>query len=204
MTASIARVAYHSTVREMPSDERPRERLEHYGAASLQTAELLAIIRRVGTAQENVIELSSRLLRLYGGLGGLLAVDFAKLCREHGLGQAKAAQLKAALEIGRRLSVLAPAERPQITQPADIANLVRFNMGDSLPCAIWSAPCTQPQVTPSSIWPLQSRSRTATWNSLRSPARSAPVLPNRWSSCSTEPAGTPMCTCGCPSTFICS
>ncbi|HKB48607.1 MAG TPA: UPF0758 domain-containing protein [Ktedonobacterales bacterium] len=108
MTATIARVAYHSTVREMPSDERPRERLEHYGAASLQTAELLAIILRVGTAQENVIELSSRLLRQYGGLGGLLAVDFAELCREHGLGQAKAAQLKAALEIGRRLSVLAP------------------------------------------------------------------------------------------------
>lgn len=126
MTATIARVAYHSTVREMPSDERPRERLEHYGAASLQTAELLAIILRVGTAQENVIELSSRLLRQYGGLGGLLAVDFAELCREHGLGQAKAAQLKAALEIGRRLSVLAPTERPQITQPADVANLVMF------------------------------------------------------------------------------
>ncbi len=152
MTATVARVAYHSTVREMPSDERPRERLEHYGAASLQTAELLAIILRVGTAQENVIELSSRLLRLYGGLGGLLAVDFAKLCREHGLGQAKAAQLKAALEIGRRLSVLAPAERPQITQPADIANLVRFNMGDALPYAIWSASSTQPQAAPSSIW----------------------------------------------------
>ena len=130
MTATIARVAYHSTVREMPSDERPRERLEHYGAASLQTAELLAIILRVGTAQENVIELSSRLLRQYGGLGGLLAVDFAELCREHGLGQAKAAQLKAALEIGRRLSVLAPAERPQITQPADIANLVMLEMGN--------------------------------------------------------------------------
>ena len=133
MTATIARVAYHSTVREMPSDERPRERLEHYGAASLQTAELLAIILRVGTAQENVIELSSRLLRQYGGLGGLLAVDFAELCREHGLGQAKAAQLKAALEIGRRLSVLAPAERPQITQPADVANLVRLSDGTAPP-----------------------------------------------------------------------
>src|SRR5258708_29654288 len=105
MTATIARGAYHSTVREMPSDERPRERLEHYGAASLQTAELLAIILRVGTAQENVIELSSRLLRLYGGLGGLLAVGFAKLCREHGLRHAEAAQPQAAPEIGPPLSV---------------------------------------------------------------------------------------------------
>ena len=161
MTATIARVAYHSTVREMPSDERPRERLEHYGAASLQTAELLAIILRVGTAQENVIELSSRLLRQYGGLGGLLAVDFAELCREHGLGQAKAAQLKAALEIGRRLSVLAPAERPQITQPADIANLVRLLDGIAPPCV---PPSTPPSGRPSSgisprmcqCWPLAS------------------------------------------------
>src|SRR5258708_22912716 len=80
MTATIARVAYHSTVREMPSDERPRERLEHYGAASLQTAELLAIILRVGTAQENVIELSSRLLRQYGGPRGPPAGGFPGAC----------------------------------------------------------------------------------------------------------------------------
>ncbi|MGH2515529.1 MAG: UPF0758 domain-containing protein, partial [Ktedonobacterales bacterium] len=115
MAVLASQVTYHTTVREMPTDERPRERLERYGAATLQTAELLAIILRVGTARENVIELSTRLLRQYGGLGGLLAVDFAELCTEHGLGQAKAAQLKAALELGRRLSVLSPEARPQIT-----------------------------------------------------------------------------------------
>ena len=61
--AATTRAAYHATVREMPSEERPRERLERYGASTLQTAELLAILLRVGTPQENVIELSSRLLR---------------------------------------------------------------------------------------------------------------------------------------------
>ena len=128
MATVAAPVVYHTTVREMPSDERPRERLERYGAATLQTAELLAIILRVGTPRENVIELASRLLREYGGLGGLLAVDFAELCGEHGLGQAKAAQLKAALEIGRRLSVLSPEARPQITRPDDVASLVMIEM----------------------------------------------------------------------------
>lgn len=124
MVVAEGRVQYRATVRDMPSDERPRERLERYGAATLQTSELLAIILRVGTAGENVIELATRLLRDYGGLGGLAAADMGQLCAEHGLGVAKAAQLKAALELGRRLSVLAPSERPQIGRPSDIANLV--------------------------------------------------------------------------------
>jgi uncharacterized protein UPF0758 len=123
-TGGATRAAYHATVREMPSEERPRERLERYGASTLQTAELLAILLRVGTPQENVIELSSRLLREYKGLGGLLAADFAELCAVHGMGQAKTAQLKAALEIGRRLSVMAAAERPKIESPGDVAQLV--------------------------------------------------------------------------------
>ena len=128
MAVLAPQVTYHTTVREMPSDERPRERLERYGAATLQTAELLAILLRVGSTRENVIELASRLLREYGGLGGLLAADFADLCAVHGLGQAKAAQLKAALEVGRRLSVLSPEARPQITRPEDVANLVMLEM----------------------------------------------------------------------------
>ena len=125
---ATTRAAYHATVREMPSEERPRERLERYGASTLQTAELLAILLRVGTQQENVIELSSRLLREYKGLGGLLAADFAELCAVHGMGQAKTAQLKAALEIGRRLSVMAAAERPKIESPGDVAQLVMLEL----------------------------------------------------------------------------
>lgn len=127
--ATAAAIAYHTTVREMPTDERPRERLARYGPSTLQTAELLAIILRVGTQKENVIELSSRLLRQYGGLGGLLRADMPELCAEHGVGEAKASQVKAALELGRRLSIEVPDGRPQITRPDDVANLLMVEMG---------------------------------------------------------------------------
>jgi DNA repair protein RadC len=122
------RPAYRATVRDMPVDERPRERLQTYGAGALNTAELLAIILRVGSSQENVITLASKLLSKYGGLGGLARVDFHELCAEHGLGTAKTAQLKAALEIGRRLSATQPEERVQIKSPGDAANLVMMEL----------------------------------------------------------------------------
>ena len=99
MVTSTSDTGYHATVRELPNEERPRERLERYGAASLTNSELLAIILRVGIQGENVIELSSRLLRKYGGLGGLLGADLDVLRAERGLGSAKAITLKAALEL---------------------------------------------------------------------------------------------------------
>lgn len=119
---------YRLTVRELPLDERPRERLERYGAGTLQTSELLAIIFGSGMRGENVVDLSARLLREFGGLGGLLAADLPALCGQRGLGPAKAMQLKAIHEIGRRLNVLAPEQKPQITCPRDVANLVSIEM----------------------------------------------------------------------------
>ncbi len=116
------------TVREMPSDERPRERLERYGAGALQTAELLAIILRTGVQGENVIDVSMRLLRDFGGLAGLMSADLPDLCRAHGLGLAKASQLKAALEIASRLAALGPEQRPRISSPADVAKLLMIEM----------------------------------------------------------------------------
>src|SRR6266700_1921463 len=73
---------YHATVRDIPVDERPRERLEKYGAETLSTTDLLAIILRTGTKEENVMEQSLRLLKKYGGLGGLLNAVFAELSNE--------------------------------------------------------------------------------------------------------------------------
>lgn len=131
MVASVtsAETQYRAlTVREMPSDERPRERLERYGANALQTAELLAILLRTGVQGENVVDLSMRLLRDFGGLAGLVAADLNELCHVHGLGLAKASQLKAALEIANRLAALGPEQRPQITQPGDVARLLMLEM----------------------------------------------------------------------------
>lgn len=121
-------IEYHATIREMPVDDRPRERLQYYGPEALQTAELLAIILRTGTTKDNVIELSAKLLRKYGGLAGLMRADFGDLCNEHGLGAAKASQVKAALELGRRLAATQPEERVQVRSPADAAKLVMLDM----------------------------------------------------------------------------
>src|SRR2546428_13786871 len=101
-----ARLDYHATVRELPSHERPRERLEHFGPQALSLAELLAIILRTGTRGDNALELANKLLAKYGGLPGLVRADFRELCAGHALGEAKSAQVKAALEIGRRLGTL--------------------------------------------------------------------------------------------------
>jgi DNA repair protein RadC len=129
MVRSPSDAAYHATVRELPNEERPRERLERYGAAALTNPELLAIILRVGIQGENVIELSSRLLRKYGGLGGLLGAELDVLRAERGLGVAKAITLKAALEVGRRLTLLDSTERPQILGPGDVATLLALDLG---------------------------------------------------------------------------
>ena len=93
---------YHATVRELPSGERPRERLQHFGPQALSVAELLAIVLRTGTRGDNALELANKLLAKYGGLPGLVRADFRELCTEHGMGEARSAQVKAALEIGRR------------------------------------------------------------------------------------------------------
>jgi DNA repair protein RadC len=120
---------YHPTIKELPEGERPRERLEHYGATALSAAELLAIILRTGTKDENVIRLAQRLLADGNGLAGLARLPFSELIAIKGLGQAKAAQLKAAFELGRRLQIAAPNERPVVKSPADAANLLMIEMG---------------------------------------------------------------------------
>ena len=116
------------TIKELPPDGRPREKLKALGAGSLSEAELLAIILRVGTQGESVIDLANRLLVTYGGLVGLGRVSFAELCDVHGLGEAKACQLKAALELGRRLLFAQPEERLQVRSPADLAPLLMLEL----------------------------------------------------------------------------
>ena len=121
-------VEYHPTIRDLPPQERPRERLRDSGPASLSNAELLAIILRTGTASENVLDLASRMLARFGGLVGLTRASFGELCAERGLGEAKTSQLKAALELGRRMSSAVPEERAVVTSPQDVANLLMSEM----------------------------------------------------------------------------
>ena len=112
----------------MPRGERPRERLREHGPQYLSNAELLAIILRTGSSAENVVSLASRLLSTHSGLGGLARAGFNELCQVHGLGEAKAAQVMAALELGKRLASLPMEERPAIRSPQDVANLLTPGM----------------------------------------------------------------------------
>jgi DNA repair protein RadC len=127
-TPTSKKLEYHPTVRDLPKDEQPRQRLRHAGPQALSVAELLAIALRTGTRQDNAIELAGKLLAKYGGLGGLVQADFDELCSEYGMGEAKTAQLKAALEIGRRLGTLHPEDRYRVSSPTDAANLVMVEM----------------------------------------------------------------------------
>ena len=80
---------YHATVHDIPIDDRPRERLQKYGADTLTTSDLLAIILRTGTQKDNVIEMASKLVAKYGGLSGLMSASFTELSMEYGLGIAR-------------------------------------------------------------------------------------------------------------------
>lgn len=119
---------YALTVKEMPSEDRPREKLRQLGPQALTDSELIAIILRVGVQGESVVALAQRLLRDCGGLTGLLQMPIDELCEVRGVGEAKAAQLKAALEMGKRLLLAQPEERLQVRSPGDIANLLNLEM----------------------------------------------------------------------------
>lgn len=119
---------YRPMIRDLPNDLRPRERMLYAGPSALSTAELLAILLRVGTKSENVIRMAERLLSEFGGVAGLARANFDELCAKHGMGEAKATQIKAALELGRRLLIAAPEERAQIRVPADVANMLMLEM----------------------------------------------------------------------------
>ncbi len=119
---------YGQSLREMPADDRPREKLVKFGPGALTDSELLAILLRVGVSGENVISLSQRLLKEHGGLTGLSRVPLAELCELRGMGEAKAAQLKAALEMGRRLLLAEPDQRLQVRSPGDLANPLILEM----------------------------------------------------------------------------
>ena len=126
-----SRPEYHLSIKDRPSSERPREKLQALGASGLTDGELLAIILRVGSRGKTAVDLANMLLKDFEGLGGLARVGFPVLQKEHGVGLAKAAQLKAALELGRRLTLQNPGEQQVVRSPLEVANLVRSKLDES-------------------------------------------------------------------------
>ncbi|MDX1663922.1 MAG: DNA repair protein RadC [Candidatus Promineifilaceae bacterium] len=121
-------VEYSPMIRDLPVDERPRERFIQVGARAMSTTELLAITLRTGVGGESVVRLAERLLAEFQGLSGVARASLSELCQIKGIGPAKAVEIKAALELGRRLLAAAPEERPRVTSPADAANLLMSEM----------------------------------------------------------------------------
>jgi len=119
---------YQLRIRDLPQGERPRERLRDHGPRFLSNAELLAILLRTGSSSENVVSLATRVLAISGGLSGLAKAGFQELNQVHGLGEAKVSQVMAALELGKRLAALPTGERPVISSPQDVANLLTPEM----------------------------------------------------------------------------
>ena len=115
-------------IHDLATDERPRERLKILGAQALSKAELLAILLRTGVPGENAVQVGERLMIKYKDLTRLHQVPFEELCDQHGIGEAKAAQIKAAIELGRRMAIESPEERASISSPAEAAALVSFDM----------------------------------------------------------------------------
>ncbi len=121
---------YNVSIREMPTEERPRERLIHYGPASLSNAELIAILLRTGNSERSALGLAEMLLRDCGGLRGLMNANLDTLQVTKGMGPAKSVEIAAAAELGRRLVKVSPTDEPVIRKPDDAANVVMSELRD--------------------------------------------------------------------------
>lgn len=119
---------YTPMLRDYAEEERPRERLMKVGAKAVSTAELLAIIMRTGVGGENVVRLAERLLFTFRDLPGIARASISELTQVKGIGPAKAVEIKAAFEVGRRLMMAAPQEKLKVTSPHDAANLLMSEM----------------------------------------------------------------------------
>ncbi len=115
-------------ISDLQESDRPRERLSALGPQVLTNAGLIAILLRVGVMGESAVDVGQRLLKKFGGISGLHRASMQELMEQHGIAEAKAAQIKAAIELGRRLTLESPEERASINSPADAAMLVQYEM----------------------------------------------------------------------------
>jgi DNA repair protein RadC len=109
-------------MKEVAPHDRPREKLERLGASALGDNELLALVLGSGSRARDVLDTANVLLEQRGGLHGLTRSTAADLCAIPGVGAARAAQVLAAVELGRRTLVRTHADRPRLNTPRQLAS----------------------------------------------------------------------------------
>jgi len=113
-------------IKDMPPEERPRERLARLGGEALSTSELLAIILRTGSRGETALDVAKRLLKIYNNnLKDLFSADINELSKIRGVGFAKAVQLKAVFELYNRLNMFKDEEKIYINSPEDAYSILK-------------------------------------------------------------------------------
>lgn len=116
-------------IADLQQGDRPRERLAHQGPKALRDEEIVAILLRTGTRGASAVDLARDLLQEVGGVAGLRHARFDELRGRFGIGSAKAAQLLASIELGRRFADAALKGRRAIQRPEDVAELLRYEIG---------------------------------------------------------------------------
>ena len=119
------------TIHDLPKEERPRERLVKFGEQALSVQELLQLILGRGIAGESVVVTAQKLLSQFGSLQKLAEASIEELSSVKGIGLAKATQIKAVFEIGRRLSTqAAPYKSKELTDPEKVYRLIKSKLKD--------------------------------------------------------------------------
>ena len=113
------------TLKQLPPELRPRERLLTAGPSALSDGELLGLLFGIGNREKTAVELAGEVISEAGGLHGLYDVSVHELVRVKGIGEAKACIIMAAVELGRRIGQIRNPGRPMISSPADVDRLLR-------------------------------------------------------------------------------
>ncbi len=121
---------YPTAVREMPEEDRPRERLARVGPEALRDAELLAILFRTGTRQMGAVALADHIINQFGNIRNLARATLEELQQIKGLGQVKAIEIKAALEFGKRLASYTDRSKTRIRTAEDVEKLLMTTFKD--------------------------------------------------------------------------
>lgn len=117
------------TIKDLPEDDRPREKLYKYGVKALSNSELLAIIIRTGNTKNTAIEIAQQLLALdKRGLAFLTELSFEELTSINGIGKCKASQIISTLELAKRISATTGESKIKITSPKEVVNILMEEM----------------------------------------------------------------------------